>query len=235
MSSAPQPHPEPPTPGPHDSPLVDLEPWSPCVETSRVVSDSFKTPWGATPRDVLNIALGTHRTTLTWQRESSFSYGVEGTSTTLVVEITRRGPATFFDRDGSLRPPPGGGPFLAYHCPPELLIPVRIKAETQDGVIAVEADSVLQTSSRRYIGLFVEQPLAGHRGTLRIRDIREKGLLVPDFGIFLGFSRKRTMVGAIRGSYLVENSGGLYVEYACFPDTPPRELRGLEEFIGCNG
>ena len=80
---------------------VAIESWSPCVQTSRLVGDRFKTPWGQTPRDVLNTALGSHRATLTWQRESAFSYGVEGTTTSLLVEITRKGPATFVARDGS--------------------------------------------------------------------------------------------------------------------------------------
>jgi hypothetical protein len=123
---------------------------------------------------------------------------------------------------------------IGYNCPPKLEIPVRVKAETQDGVISVQADSVLQVSSRHYIEVSVGQSLLSHRGTLRIRDIREKGLKVDGFGVILGFTRKRTMVGAIRGSYEVTGVGALYVEYACFPDTPPTELRGSDEdFIGC--
>lgn len=161
---------------------------------------------------------------------------MEGTSTALRVEITRKGPATFLKRDGSMRSVPGA-PLMAYDCSSQLRIPVHVKAETQDGVIAVRGDSELVVSSRRFIGVSIGQSFATHRGTLRIRDIREKGLRVPGFGISLGFSRKRTMVGAIRGSYEVENAGiAVFVRYACFPATPPPELRGSDESdIGCRG
>lgn len=224
---------------PHATPAnsVDFEsdePWSPCVQTSRVVGDRFKTPWGATPRDVLKVALGSHRTPLTWQHERSFTYGVEGTSTTLQVDITRPGPPTFVKRDGSLRCE--SMPCMEMECSSQLLIPVHVKAVTQDGVIVAEGDSQLTVSSRRYIGVSIGQLFATHRGTLRIREIREKGLVADGFGIGLGFSRKGTLVGAIRGSYLVENVGGVFVIYACFPETTPPELRGSDEFdIGCHG
>jgi hypothetical protein len=207
--------------------------FSHCVEKSRVVSDGFKTPWGATPRDILSTALGAHRTALTWKPESTLSYGAEGTSTTLLVEITRKGPATFMKREGGAQ----GGQLMAIECASELLIPVHIKAETQDGVLAVEDDAQLVASSRRYIATSLGQMFATHRGTLRVREIREAGMVVPGFGINLGFTRKRIMVGAIRGSYEVTNAGkGIFVEYTCFPATPPPELRGADESeIGCRG
>lgn len=171
---------------------------------------------------------------LTWQHESSFSYGVEGTSTTLLVEITRPGRATFVERDGSLRC--DDGDCIAMDCSSELRIPVHLEAVTQDGVIVAGGDSELTVSSRRYIGVGIGQLFATHRGTLRIREIRQKGLLADGFGINLGFSRTRTMVGAIRGSYLVEGVGGVFVVYACFPDRTPPELRGSDEHdIGCRG
>jgi hypothetical protein len=200
------------------------------------VGDRFKTPWGTTPRDVLKIALGSHRTPLTWRHESSFSYGVEGTSTTLLVEITRAGRATFVERDGSSQCDRAPCTLMAMDCSSVLLIPVHVEAVTQDGVIVARGDSQLTVSSRRYIGVSIGQSFATHRGTLRIREIRDKGLLAGGFGIGLGFSRKRTMVGAIRGSYLVENVGALFVVYACFPATVPPELRGSDESdIGCRG
>ena len=91
-------------------------------------------------------------------------------------------------------------------------------------------------SSRRYIGTSIGQSFAAHRGTLRIRDVREKGLVLDGFGIALGFSRKRTMVGAIRGSYEITGVGALYVEYACFPSESPPELRDSDEDeVGCRG
>ena len=244
MSSAPQQPPIPPTSGQTrlgngEPPATwtelatrKYEPWSPCVETSRVVSDGFKTPWGSTPRDVLNIALGTHRTTFTWQRESSFSYDVEGKSTTLRVEITRRGPATFVKRDGNS--PCSREPCPYYDCSSSnLVIPVHVEATTEDGAIKAQEDSELTVSDRHYIGVSLGQWFATHRGTLQIREIRTKGLSVPHFGISLGFSRKRTMVGAIRGSYEIANVGGLFVEYACFPDKRPPELRNSEDEVGC--
>ena len=82
---------------------VDMQPWTPCVETSRVVGDRFKTPWGITLGDVQKAALGSHRTPLTWRRDEELSYGAEGTRTTLLVEITRRGAATFVERSGAMR------------------------------------------------------------------------------------------------------------------------------------
>lgn len=207
-------------------------PWPPCNQKSRQVNDLFKTPWGTTPRDILNIALGSHRTTLTWQREKAFSYGVEGTSTTLRVQITRRGRATFVE-GGSTRCI-GPGPCMSWDCSTsKLYIPVHVKVVTDDGVIATQDDSDLVVSSRRYIETSLGESFTSHRGTLRIREIHEKGLSVPDFGIVLRFSPKRTMVGAIGGSYTIENVGGLFVEYACFPAKPPPELRGVEGEIGC--
>src|SRR5690606_19450902 len=119
-------------------------------ETSRRVGDGFKTPWGIRPRDVLKIALGDHQAPLTWQHDSAFSYGVEGTSTTLLVQITRRGPATFVERDGSQRCD-SVWPCMGYDCSSVLLIPVHVKAMTQDGVIVARGDSELRVSSRRYI------------------------------------------------------------------------------------
>jgi hypothetical protein len=243
-SSAPQHPPIPPTTS--QSPAGDAEPpvtrpeppiayyasWPPCNETRRVVSDGFKTPWGLTPRDVLKIALGTHRTTFTWQRQSSFSYDVEGRSTTLRVEITRRGRATFVKRDGSIRCP-SVGPCMGYDCSSsKLLIPVHVAATTQDGAIKAQEDSEL-TVYVHEIGVSLGQSFATHHGTLRIREIREKGLSVPGFGISLRFTRKRIMVGSIRGSYEIASVGGEFVEYACFPHHPPAELRHAEGEVGC--
>lgn len=204
---------------------------SPCVQTSRFVSDSFETPWGTTARDVLNIALGSHRTPLTWQHDNRFSYSVEGTSTSLLVPITRRGPARFVERDGGIRC--DRQPCAAYICLSELLIPVHVKAESRDGVIATEGDSQLKVSSQHCIGAAIGQSFATHPGAFRIREIHEKGLVVDGFGISFGFSRKRIMVGAVRGNYDVEY-GAAYVEYACFPETPPPELRDSDEQdVGC--
>jgi hypothetical protein len=207
---------EPPEPLPEG-----FVPFSPCVETTHVVGNDFKAPWGTTPRDVMKLASGTHKTSLTWQRENGFSYGVEGTSTTVRVEITRRGPATFFKRDGSINIPPGNGnrPFFGHPCRSLLLIPVTVKVATSDGVIDVEAEAALQMSSRDDLSLFMMQPLASHRGSLRIREIREEGLQVCDFGVTLDFPPKALWVGTIGGSYPT-TSGGLFVEYARFRQTP---------------
>ena len=216
---------------PADDADYDVSP--PCEETRHVVDDRFETPWGSTPREVLKIALGRHRTSLTWQPESAFSYGVEGTTTTLQVEITRAGPATFLEgKEGHQRH------IRDYtECGSGLLIPVHVQAETQDGVIVTEGDAELIDTSRNYIGTSVGQSFATHRGTLRLDniDIREKGLVLDGFGIVLGFSRKGTMVGAIRGNYLIEGVGALWVVYACFPAKSPPELRHSgESDIGCN-
>jgi hypothetical protein len=207
--------------------------WSPCSETSRVVSDHYETPWGITPRDVLNDALGSHRATFTWQRHSSFSYDVEGRSTTLLVKIARRGRANFFKRDGSPNCPSMGPCFEFYRCSSTLVIPVHVQATTQDGAIKAQQDSELTVSARHNIELHLDQPFATHRGTLPIPKLREKTVSVPSLGISLGFSRKRTMAGAIRGFYEIENVGGRFAEYACFPDKRLREFRNSERAIGC--
>ncbi len=198
--------------------------YGPCVQTTRVVSDRFKTPWGITPRDVHNTVLGKHRTALKWRHEAAFSYGVEGTSTTLLVEITRgKEPVTFVRRDGSQR----WDTMMAYDCSSELRIPLHVKATTQDGVVSVEGDSELTVSSRRSI---VVTLYAAQRGTLRIRETREKGTVVDSFGIVLGFRGKRAMVGAIGGGYKCADENCLHIPYAyaCFPDKPPFQL---DDFI----
>jgi hypothetical protein len=200
----------------------------PCVRTTRVVSDVFKTPWGITPRDVQNTALGTHRKPLQWRHEEAISYGVEGTSTTLLVEITRRKlPVTFARSDGQR------DGLMAHDCSSELRIPVHVKATTQDGVLSVEGDSELVVSSRNSIVINLYGP---QRGTLRIREVREKGTVVDGFGIVLGFRGKRTMVGAIGGAYRCPEENCLHIAYAyaCFPDNPPFQL---DDFIfgACSG
>lgn len=190
---------------------------SPCVQTTRVVGDVFKTPWGITPRDVQNIAQGTHRIPLKWRRDEMISYGVEGTTTTLLVEITRRKAATtFVKRDGGQR----SGEMVAYDCSSRLHIPVHVKATTQDGVVSVEGDSELIVSSRTSIVMTLYAP---QRGTLRIRELKEKGTVVDSFGIVLGFRGKRTVVGAIGGGYKCADEGCMHLPYAyaCFPDKPP--------------
>jgi hypothetical protein len=201
----------------------------PCVQTTRVVGDLFKTPWAITPRDVQNTALGTHRMPLKWRHEEAISYGMEGTSTTLLVEITRRkGPVTFVERGRSqwdslaIR-----AATMVYDCSSKLRIPVHVKATTQDGVVSVEGDSELAVSSRNSIIMTL---YAAQRGTLRIRELREKGTVVDSFGIVLGFRRKRTMVGAIGGSYRCTADNCLHMPYAyaCFPDNPPFQV---DEFI----
>jgi hypothetical protein len=215
-----------------DDPDYDVSPG--CDETRTVVDDRFATPWGSTPLDVLKIALGRHRTSLAWQTESAFSYGVEGTTTTLEVEITRAGPATFLEgKKGRHRERHIRGHL---ECGSALLIPVHVRAETEDGVIITEGEANLTTTSQHDIGTALEQPFATHRGTLRLDtiDIRQKGLVLDGFWIVLGFSREGTVVGAIRGNYVIEGVGARWAEYACFPARSPPELsRSGESDIGC--
>jgi hypothetical protein len=198
------------------------------VETTRVVSDLFKTPWGITLRDIQNTVLGKHRAPLKWRHEEAFSYGVEGTSTTLLVEITRgKGQVKFIKRDGSQR-----DSSMAYDCRSELHIPVHVKATTQDGVVSIEGDSELEVLSRSSMVMTLS---ATRPETLRIRELREKGTLVDSFGIVLGFRRNRIMVGAIGGGYQCADDNCLHIPYAyaCFPDNPPFRP---DEFIfgGCS-
>ena len=196
----------------------------PCVQKTRVVGDGFETPWGITPRDVQKAALGKHRTPITWRREEAMSYGVEGTRTTLVVEITRgTGPIEFVERNGSQR----ADDMVAYDCGSELSVPVHVKATTQDGVVSIEGDSKLVVSSRNQIAVTL---YGKQQGTLRIRKLEEEGTVVDSFGIALAFRPNRTMVGAIGGGYRCGDFNCMHLPYAyaCFPEKPPF---GLDAFM----
>lgn len=206
-----------------------------CVGSGRVVSDGFKTPWGFTLRDVQNTVIGSHQSPLTWRHEKEISYGVEGTSTTLLVEITRRGAATFFERNGAHR-----ASDMAHNCRSNLLMPVHVKAMTEDGVFSMEGDSELRVFSQDFIGVTLDAVgrwTLLQRGTLQIRGTRDKGTVVTDLGIFLGFRVARTMVGAIGGYYrCADELTCLHVPYAyaCFPESPPFQLHE-RIFHGCSG
>lgn len=227
MSATPQRSPDPPKTSQPPSDVVHYEPWSPCVENKRTVGKGFMTPWGITLRDIQNAALGSHRMPVTWRHDEEISYGVEGTSTTLLVEITRTGPATFVERTGAMKSTGDHG-MMAWDCSTSrLLMPVHVKAVTQDGVFSIEGDSELIATSRRSI---VVTLYAAQHGTLQIRSTRDKDTVVDSLGITLGFRGKRTMVGAIGGGYACADFNCLHIPYAyaCFPDRPPFQL---DDFI----
>ena len=195
----------------------------PCTEATREVGSGFKMPWGTTPRDVMKLALGAHRTPLTWRHEEAFSYGVEGTSTTLLVELTRgKGPITFVERSVGQ-----GDDLIDYECPSALSIPVHVKATTQDNVISIEGDSELIVTSPNSIVMtfYVARP-----ETLRILNFSEEGTVVDSFEIALAFGQNRAMVGVMGGGYKCADENCLHIPYAyaCFPERPPFQI---DDFI----
>jgi len=181
----------------------------PCVWTRRVVDDGFMTPRGITVGDVQNTVLGSHEAPLTWRHEEEIAYGVAGTSTTLLVEITRKGAATLAEAGEEM------GPVC---CSPKVLIPVHVKAMTQDGVFSIEGDSEVEVSSERTT---VEVLSAVPRGPVHNPGAEDKRTAVDTLGINLAFRRHRLMVGSIGGAYSGNQPVHLLVPYACFPDSPP--------------
>lgn len=168
--------------------------------------------------ELVKAALGKHETPVTWRYEEAMTYGVEGTRTTLRVEVTLlRGPCRFVDCETY------ADDWMVYECTPELRIPVHVEATTGDGVVAIEGDSELVVTSEDHVAL----ELSGtQRGTLRICELREADTVVSSFGIVLGFRPDRTMVGAIGGGFRCGRDNCLHIPYAyaCFPDRPPFRL-----------
>ena len=154
-------------------------------QSSTEVAPDALTFLGATPDDVLAMALGSHTETLTWHAQDIASYGPESGEHELVINVASRGAA----RVVKYVPDDNGVAEFGGDCGEQLELPVRVDLSSDGGALDEHFDATLVARSALSASLHYAPSPTALGGSFAITTVHRPGFTLAQVDLSVAFTR----------------------------------------------